>query len=110
LPGRASDDDLQHYATMLMELCTRVQILDEWFAVIQQAKEELKSQARNGNDNADNAQAMQLLEEISAEHLQIAVFMQDCICELVLRDLEQLLVRYMRKMRKGFSRMYWTED
>lgn len=109
LPGRASDDDLQQYATLLMELCTRVQILDEWYGAIQQEKNRRKSQERTGG-SAEDTQALQLLDEISSEHVHIAVFMQECICELVLRDLEQLIVRYVRKARKNFSRMYWTED
>lgn len=29
---------------------------------------------------------------------------------MVLRDLETLLERYMRKMRKSFARMYWDEE
>lgn len=29
---------------------------------------------------------------------------------MVLRDLETLLDRYMRKMRKSLARMYWDED
>jgi hypothetical protein len=112
LPGRASDDDLQQYATLLMELCTRVQILDEWHGAIQQEKDRRKSQARSGSgsSSAENTQALQLLDEIASEHVHIAVFMQECICELVLRDLEQLIVRYVRKARKNFSRMHWTED
>jgi hypothetical protein len=51
-----------------------------------------------------------LLEAILAEHTHISDFMREVICELVLRDIEQLLERYMRKMRKSFSRMYWDED
>jgi hypothetical protein len=37
-------------------------------------------------------------------------FIRDVVCELLLRDTEYLLDRYMRKMRKSFSRMYWDDD
>lgn len=32
------------------------------------------------------------------------------VCAIVLRDLEGLVDRYLRKMRKSFARMYWDED
>ena len=39
-----------------------------------------------------------------------ARFLQEVVCELVLRDLESLLERYLRKMRKSFARMHWDLD
>jgi len=32
------------------------------------------------------------------------------VCAMVLRDLEGLVDRYLRKMRKSFARMYWDQD
>lgn len=32
------------------------------------------------------------------------------VCAIILRDLETLLQRYLRKMRKSVARMYWDED
>lgn len=32
------------------------------------------------------------------------------VCAIVLRDLEGLVDRYLRKMRKSLARMYWDED
>lgn len=95
-----------------VQLCTRAQILDEWYGVIHQEKEQCNQRIRTSNSTAGSADAqiLQLLEAISTEQVQIAAFMQECVCELVLRDLEQLMERYMRKLRKSFSRMYWDED
>jgi hypothetical protein len=36
--------------------------------------------------------------------------MRDVVCEILLRDTEFLLERYLRKMRKSFSRMYWDDE
>ena len=32
------------------------------------------------------------------------------MCEMIWRDLQRLLERYLRKMRKSFARMYWDDD
>ena len=45
-----------------------------------------------------------------ANIINISTLMRDVVCELFLRDIEQLLDRYLRKMRKSFSRMHWDED
>ena len=51
-----------------------------------------------------------LVQELRAELNLTSQFMRDVICELLLRDTEYLLDRYMRKMRKSFSRMYWDDE
>ncbi len=40
----------------------------------------------------------------------ISVFVREVVCEILLRDVEALMVRYLSKMRKSFSRMFWDED
>lgn len=36
--------------------------------------------------------------------------MREVICDLLLREVEQLIERYFRKMRKSFSRMRWDDE
>jgi primosomal protein N'' len=36
--------------------------------------------------------------------------MHDVVCEILLREAENLLSRYLRKMRKNFTHMRWDED
>jgi hypothetical protein len=36
--------------------------------------------------------------------------MSEVVCEILLRYCEYLQDRYMRKMRKSFSRMNWDDD
>lgn len=38
------------------------------------------------------------------------MFIRETICEILLRDTEMLLLRYLRKSRKGFCRMHWDVD
>ena len=87
-------------------------MLDEWLAFVHQEKEKCSYRARaaDASPSEEDTQVRQLLDAISVEQTQIAAFMQECVCEIVLRDLEQLMERYLRKMRKSFSRMYWDED
>jgi hypothetical protein len=51
-----------------------------------------------------------MVQEILVELKSISFFMRDVICEVLLRDTEFLLERYLRKMRKSFSRMYWDDE
>ena len=41
---------------------------------------------------------------------RIGVFLQDVVCEIILRDVEVITLRYMKKMRQSFARMHWDED
>ena len=36
--------------------------------------------------------------------------MQHVFCEIMLRDVEYLLCRYLKKMRKSISRLHWDVD
>ena len=42
--------------------------------------------------------------------LEVSGLYRDVICEIILRDLENLVERYIKKMRKSFARMYWDEE
>lgn len=41
---------------------------------------------------------------------KINVFLRDVVCEIMLRDIEYLLTRYLMKTRKSFTRMHWEEE
>lgn len=42
--------------------------------------------------------------------MSITASLRDIVVEILFRDLEYLLDKYMTDMRKIFSRMYWDED
>lgn len=49
------------------------------------------------------------LEKVLSQLHDIAIFMRDVVCEILLRDVESLLERYLSKTRKSFSRLHWDE-
>lgn len=51
-----------------------------------------------------------LIQDIGIELNFISDFMKNVVCEILLRDVEALLERYLKKTRKGFSRMHWDDD
>ena len=64
----------------------------------------------NINVTANNLFLLCRHQELRVEMNVTSQFIRDVICELLLRDTEYLLDRYMRKMRKSFSRMYWDDE
>jgi len=44
------------------------------------------------------------------EQHKISAFIRETVCELLLRDLEQMLERYLKKMRDTFLALPWEEE
>ncbi|CAM9941120.1 unnamed protein product [Scytosiphon promiscuus] len=95
IQGKHVDDGLPYYKQAVAELCEECQVFDSWFSHLQD------QMAKNDTEEMDD-----LLVEL---HL-VGSFMREVVCAMVLRDLEGLVDRYLRKMRKSFARMYWDED
>eukprot|EP00903_Cladosiphon_okamuranus_P017607 g16218.t1 len=95
IQGKNVDDGLVYYRQIVSELCSECQVFDAWFVHLQE------QMARNDTDEMD-----ELLVEL---HL-VSSFISQVVCAIVLRDLEGLVDRYLRKMRKSLARMYWDED
>ncbi|CAB1117750.1 unnamed protein product [Ectocarpus sp. CCAP 1310/34] len=93
--GKHVDDGLAYYKQVVSELCSECQVFDSWFVHLQD------QMAKNDTEEMD-----ELLVEL---HL-VSSFMREVVCAIVLRDLESLVDRYLRKMRKSFARMYWDGD
>jgi hypothetical protein len=49
-------------------------------------------------------------QELKSTLCKISSFMQQVFCEILLRDVEYLLCRYLKKMRKNITRMHWDDD
>lgn len=58
----------------------------------------------------EQQQWLSVVEDMLIDMMSVSRFIREVICEIVLRDLEHLTARYMRKMRKSFSRMHWDDD
>ena len=107
VPGRVSTETLAHYAELVSEVCEKSQRFDQWLqAVPLRDAEEPGSKGSNGEGQSQEEEQRRiraLLESISALY-------RDVVCEVVLRDLQNLVERYIKKMRKSFARMHWDED
>ncbi|CAM9481627.1 unnamed protein product [Phaeothamnion confervicola] len=99
VPGKAGDDELVYYSQVLSTLCSKCQVFDQWFSHLQKVRSE--------SDSKDQCTDM---DELLLELCHIAEFMREVICEIILRDLENLLERYLKKMRKSYARMVWDDD
>ena len=69
----------------------------------------------NSSVDADSAESnpderIVLVELLLGTTLSISSFMREVVCELLLREVGQLVDRYLRKMRKSFTRMHWGDD
>lgn len=125
LYAKISDDELQSFGNLAAEVCDRCQIIDEWIRFVEEERNEIlmctntKRPLNQEDDNVINVRSMNnfttgdphqtktYLDPVREELFKISAFLRDVVCELLLRDTEQLLERYMTKTRKSFARMYW---
>lgn len=116
VPGRVSTETLAHYAELVSEVCEKSQRFDQWLLALPPIEEDtvpasaspqparLETESQEGYADVSSREAIRhLLLEVSGLY-------RDVICEIILRDLENLVERYIKKMRKSFARMYWDEE
>mmetsp|Transcript_61403 Transcript_61403/g.168575 ORF Transcript_61403/g.168575 Transcript_61403/m.168575 type:complete len:530 (-) Transcript_61403:189-1778(-) len=103
VPGRITTEALAHYAELVAEVCLKSQVFDVW----------LKRVGADGSsDDSATAvpSALLLKQKVRKCLLEVSKIFHDVMCEMIWRDLQRLLERYLRKMRKSFARMYWDDD
>jgi hypothetical protein len=109
MQARVSEDDMHSYANLVASVCDRAQLFVVWYDFCNAQRDELL-RPDSGAISADASTAISVLENLLMAQINVSTFMREVLCELMLRDLEMLLVRHMTKMRKSFSRMYWSDD
>ena len=113
--SQASMGDITLFYNAITGLCEACQVFDKWYVYLIQEREILMTGRQSeGNDNkkplslsADEEKSVLLLETLLGSVLVISNFMRDVVCELLLREVGQLVERYLRKMRKSFTKMHW---
>jgi hypothetical protein len=129
VPGKVMDDELVYYAQLVSEVCGKCQVFDDWLLHLQAARGSSSTSTSSSSDapsagEGDTPQSLESssdavsgsgtvdsdIEELLLELHLIADFMREALLEIVLRDVETLLDRYLRKMRKSFVRMHWDLD
>ena len=107
---RLSDEDFAAFTTLTSHLCDRSQLIDKWNDNIEALRELTIRKLNRVNEGQIQTALISVIENILGELHKISLFFRDVVCEILLRDIETLLTRYLSKMRKSFSRMYWDED
>jgi hypothetical protein len=119
VPGKVMDDELVYYAQLVSEVCGKCQVFDDWLLHLQAARSSSSTNSDSplaegdtpASESSDAVAGVDSdIEELLLELHLIADFMREALLEIVLRDVETLLDRYLRKMRKSFVRMHWDLD
>lgn len=121
---RISDEEFNAYTVLLLVLCEKCQILDKWHGFLE--KERGKASINRGpnigtksgvsslfpavdNDADNDSHWNQAIESLLINMISVSMCIQEVFCEIILRDIDILTKRYMRKMRKSFSIMHWDD-
>ena len=97
--------DITLYYNSITGLCDTCQVFDKWYLFLIHERETLMTGKKPLS--ADEEKKVLLLETLLGSILVISNFMRDVVCELLLRETGQLVERYLRKMRKSFTKMHW---
>lgn len=110
IPVRLSEEDFTAFTTLTSHLCDRCQLFDKWNDSIESLRELTIRKLDRDNEGQIQTALVSAIENCLGELHKISLFFRDVVCEMLLRDIETLLTRYLSKMRKSFSRMYWDDD
>ncbi len=105
LPSKLTSEELSDYSKLVAKLCSKAQGLAEWHIYVD----------RLLHPGPSLPPALSPMAQLKAEVLlnslrQIAACMKEIVCEMLLRDIEYLLDKYLVYSRKCFSRMHWDEE
>eukprot|EP00612_Vaucheria_litorea_P004444 CAMPEP_0171465442 /NCGR_PEP_ID=MMETSP0945-20130129/8504_1 /TAXON_ID=109269 /ORGANISM="Vaucheria litorea, Strain CCMP2940" /LENGTH=122 /DNA_ID=CAMNT_0011993021 /DNA_START=913 /DNA_END=1281 /DNA_ORIENTATION=+ len=92
----SSDGDLSYYGLLVADVCDKCQLFDQWLECAQKLRE--------------NGERCRTADELIMEIHNIGNIMREAFVEIVLRDVEMLLDRYIRKMRKSFTQLSWDDQ
>jgi hypothetical protein len=101
LPAKATTEELQHLTSVTTSVCVRCEGLERWVDFLES---ERMSQHLAATLPADQ-QGVWLLyvENCLFELASVSAFLMQVVCELLLRDVELLTARYMKRLRKDFT-------
>ena len=106
IPTRVSEDEFAAYTLLICNMCDQCQYLNSWYTCTQSLRD-LIAKSSSSIKDATYDTLVKYSEKILEDLHSISIFMRDVVCEILLRDIESLMERYLNKMRKSFSRMYW---
>lgn len=101
--------EITSYYNSITGLCEACQVFDKWYVFLIHEREVLMTGKGTNKQpmTSEEDKKVLLLETLLGSVLVISNFMRDVVCELLLREIGQLVERYLRKMRKSFTQMHW---
>lgn len=100
LPAKVSAEELAYLVSLVSNVCLRSEGLEHWVVFLE---EERVSEAGAARLLAGERPVWRgLVESLLFELVFASSFLMQVVCELLLRDLEVLAARYMKKLRKSF--------
>jgi len=106
IPTRVSEEEFAAYTSLICTMCDNCQYLNSWYSCTQSLRD-IVAKSSGVIKDATYDMLVKYSEKILEDLHSISIFMRDVVCEILLRDIESLMERYLNKMRKSFSRMYW---
>jgi hypothetical protein len=101
IPAKVPADELAYLASVISNVCVRSEGLENWVAFLEA---ERSGQSVAATLPADQREVwLNHVESLLFEHVFVSGFLMQVICELMLRDMELLAQRYMKKLRKSFT-------
>lgn len=110
LPSKLTNEELQDYTQLIVRVCTKTQFFFQLFRQMVDMRGRITTNLSEGKTGQNYAMLQYKTDNILQSLIVISGVMRDVVCEILLRDVEYLLERYLIKTRKSFSRMYWDQD
>eukprot|EP01041_Mallomonas_annulata_P002163 gene2163-4209_t len=111
VPTTLNDDELVRYTSLASEICNHCQLLDDWFQFVEQERTLLSEKITSASEmTAEDKTRSELLASLMTEQHNISTFMREVVCELLLRDVEQLLIQYLKRMKDTFNVLPWEQE
>jgi hypothetical protein len=109
LSVRVTEEDFASYASLVSSLCDRSHLLAVWYEFTNNERDKILRSGSVSGSGGDEMARVALMETLLVCHIGISSFMREVVCELLLRDLEVLLQRHLRKMNKSHMSMYFDD-
>eukprot|EP00968_Pinguiococcus_pyrenoidosus_P021084 scaffold2671_cov252-Pinguiococcus_pyrenoidosus.AAC.14 len=103
VPSHTTVSEMEDFKTYLCELCEKSQVLDTWLLACE------KRLLRSDSVESDTFDDKGILLQIRGELCAISTFMEDVMNEVIFREMNALLARYVNKVCKSFASMYFDE-
>lgn len=107
---RVTEEEFDVYTSLIRILCKDCQIFNRWYLCAELLREQVIIKSTKPENLLTVDAFITTTENLLSELHVIASFIREVVCEILLRDIESLMERYLNKTRKSFSRMYWDDD